>query len=98
VPLNVNKPDNKMMRQTVVLISMVSSAVAQISATCENIAFNADTDVLSADCVPRNQQGRVATELDLNDCFGYDGTNLTVRGGISYIMPCAASVMNVKLN
>jgi hypothetical protein len=85
------------MRHTVVLISLISSALAQISATCENIAFNDDTDVLSADCVPRNQQGRVSTELDLNACFGYDGTNLTVRSGIPCIMSCIDPAMNVQI-
>lgn len=65
------------MKYAVVMVAVISGAVAQISRSCKNIAFDGVTDVLSADCVPRNQSGYISSGLDLNNCFGYDGTKIT---------------------
>lgn len=66
------------MKQTITLMSLVGGALAQISSSCKAIDFDTTTDVLSADCVPRNQSGYISSHLNLNDCFGYDGAKITV--------------------
>ncbi|KAJ4152726.1 hypothetical protein LMH87_009249 [Akanthomyces muscarius] len=58
-------------------MSLVGGALAQISSSCKAIDFDTTTDVLSADCVPRNQSGYISSHLNLNDCFGYDGAKIT---------------------
>jgi hypothetical protein len=66
-----------------VLFVLIGSAVAQISRTCVDIAFDPKTNVLSGRCQPRDNSGYLPSGLDLNQCFGYDGTEITVRNTIS---------------
>lgn len=65
-----------------VLLSLVGTAVAQLSASCIDITFDAATNVLSAGCEPRDHSDYVTSDLDLDDCFGYDGVNITVSAAL----------------
>ncbi|VUC37571.1 unnamed protein product [Clonostachys rosea] len=68
--------------RTAVVLSLIGSAFAQISKSCVNIALDSATNVLSAECTPRDHSAATPTSLDLNNCFGYDGSQLTAtRGG-----------------
>ncbi|KAF4949404.1 hypothetical protein FGADI_8917 [Fusarium gaditjirri] len=60
-----------------ILMTLLGMASAQIDRTCIDIAFNSETNTLSGKCQPRDNSGYIPSELDLNDCFGYDGTNIT---------------------
>ncbi|KAI6754744.1 hypothetical protein HG530_012496 [Fusarium avenaceum] len=60
-----------------VLFVLIGSAIAQISRTCVDIAFDPKINVLSARCQPRDNSGYLPSGLDLNQCFGYDGTEIT---------------------
>ncbi|KAF4445230.1 hypothetical protein FACUT_97 [Fusarium acutatum] len=60
-----------------VLMTLLGTAFAQIDRTCIDIAFNSETNTLSGKCQPRDNSGYIPSELDLNDCFGYDGTTIT---------------------
>lgn len=60
------------------LLTLLGVAFAQIDRTCIEIAFNSETNTLSGKCQPRDNSGYIPSELDLNDCFGYDGTTITV--------------------
>jgi hypothetical protein len=60
------------------LMTLLSTAFAQIDRTCIDIAFNSETNTLSGKCQPRDNSGYIPSKLDLNDCFGYDGTTITV--------------------
>ncbi|KAF5988593.1 CVNH domain-containing protein [Fusarium coicis] len=59
------------------LMTLLGTAFAQIDRTCIDIAFNSETNTLSGKCQPRDNSGYIPSELDLNDCFGYDGTTIT---------------------
>ncbi|KAG4295203.1 hypothetical protein FPRO06_01787 [Fusarium proliferatum] len=59
------------------LLTLLGVAFAQIDRTCIDIAFNSETNTLSGKCQPRDNSGYIPSELDLNDCFGYDGTTIT---------------------
>ncbi|KAK2137848.1 hypothetical protein NOF04DRAFT_1135080, partial [Fusarium oxysporum II5] len=59
------------------LMTLLGTALAQIDRTCIDIAFNSETNTLSGKCQPRDNSGYIPSELDLNDCFGYDGTKIT---------------------
>ncbi|KAF4951716.1 hypothetical protein FSARC_12839 [Fusarium sarcochroum] len=65
------------MAKVAVLMALIGSTLAQFSKTCVDISFNPDTNVLSGSCQPRDNSGHVPTDLDLNNCFGYNGTILT---------------------
>ncbi|RKL08427.1 hypothetical protein BFJ71_g1714 [Fusarium oxysporum] len=66
-----------MTKATAVLLTLLGIAFAQIDRTCIDIVFNSETNTLSGKCQPRDNSGYIPSELDLNDCFGYDGTNIT---------------------
>ncbi|KAH7270872.1 uncharacterized protein BKA55DRAFT_589223 [Fusarium redolens] len=66
-----------MTKAITVLMTLLCTAFAQIDRTCIDIAFNSETNTLSGKCQPRDNSGYIPSELDLNDCFGYDGTNIT---------------------
>lgn len=70
------------------LLTLLGATFAQIDRTCIDIAFNSETNTLSGKCQPRDNSGYISSELDLNDCFGYDGTTITVsraRVGVSVL-------------
>ncbi|KAF4994649.1 hypothetical protein FGRMN_5646 [Fusarium graminum] len=67
-----------MTKPITILFALFGTAVAQMSRTCVDIAFDSKTNVLSGRCQPRDNSGYLYSGLDLNDCFGYDGTKLTV--------------------
>ncbi|KAF5532123.1 hypothetical protein FMEXI_12601 [Fusarium mexicanum] len=66
-----------MTKVVTVLMTLLGTAFAQIDRTCIDIAFNSETNTLSGKCQPRDNSGYIPSELDLNDCFGYDGTTIT---------------------
>ncbi|KAG7421289.1 Heterokaryon incompatibility protein 6, OR allele [Fusarium oxysporum f. sp. rapae] len=66
-----------MTKAIAVLLTLLGTAFAQIDRTCIDIAFNSETNTLSGKCQPRDNSGYIPSELDLNDCFGYDGTKIT---------------------
>ncbi|KAF5232663.1 hypothetical protein FANTH_12868 [Fusarium anthophilum] len=66
-----------MTKVATVLMTLLGTAFAQIDRTCIDIAFNSETNTLSGKCQPRDNSGYIPSELDLNDCFGYDGTTIT---------------------
>ncbi|KAF5704835.1 CVNH domain-containing protein [Fusarium mundagurra] len=66
-----------MIKVATVLMALLGTAFAQIDRTCIDIAFNSETNTLSGKCQPRDNSGYIPSELDLNDCFGYDGTTIT---------------------
>ncbi|KAF5663405.1 heterokaryon incompatibility protein [Fusarium denticulatum] len=66
-----------MTKVATVLMTLLGVAFAQIDRTCIDIAFNSETNTLSGKCQPRDNSGYIPSELDLNDCFGYDGTAIT---------------------
>ncbi|KAF5964064.1 heterokaryon incompatibility protein [Fusarium bulbicola] len=66
-----------MTKAATVLMTLLGTAFAQIDKTCIDIAFNSETNTLSGKCQPRDNSGYIPSELDLNDCFGYDGTTIT---------------------
>jgi hypothetical protein len=76
--LNQLVTQRKMTKAIAVLMTLLGTALAQIDRTCIDIAFNSETNTLSGKCQPRDNSGYIPSELDLNDCFGYDGTNITV--------------------
>lgn len=67
-----------MTKATAVLLTLLGIAFAQIDRTCIDIVFNSETYTLSGKCQPRDNSGYIPSKLDLNDCFGYDGTDITV--------------------
>ncbi|KAI3585790.1 hypothetical protein IWW34DRAFT_814305 [Fusarium oxysporum f. sp. albedinis] len=66
-----------MTKATPILLTLLGIAFAQIDRTCIDIVFNSETNTLSGKCQPRDNSGYIPSDLDLNDCFGYDGTNIT---------------------
>ncbi|KAF5611919.1 uncharacterized protein FSUBG_1946 [Fusarium subglutinans] len=66
-----------MTKVVTVLMTLLGTAFAQIDRTCIDIAFNSETNTLSGKCQPRDNSGYIPSELDLNDCFGYDGSTIT---------------------
>ncbi|EWZ89310.1 hypothetical protein FOWG_09018 [Fusarium oxysporum f. sp. lycopersici MN25] len=66
-----------MTKAIAVLLTLLGIAFAQIDRTCIDIVFNSETNTLSGKCQPRDNSGYIPSELDLNDCFGYDGTDIT---------------------
>ncbi|KAF4344411.1 CVNH domain protein [Fusarium beomiforme] len=66
-----------MIKSVVVLMTLLGTAFAQIDRTCIDITFNPATPSISGKCQPRDNSGYIPSTLDLNDCFGYDGTNIT---------------------
>ncbi|KAF5578248.1 CVNH domain-containing protein [Fusarium pseudocircinatum] len=66
-----------MTKVATILMTLLGIAFAQIDRTCIDIAFNSETNTLSGKCQPRDNSGYIPSELDLNDCFGYDGTTIT---------------------
>ncbi|KAF5555228.1 hypothetical protein FNAPI_6189 [Fusarium napiforme] len=66
-----------MTKVATVLMALLGFTFAQIDRTCIDIAFNSETNTLSGKCQPRDNSGYIPSELDLNDCFGYDGTTIT---------------------
>ncbi|KAF5644925.1 disulfate isomerase [Fusarium sp. NRRL 52700] len=67
-----------MTKVTTVMMALLGITFAQIDRTCIDIAFNSETNTLSGKCQPRDNSGYIPSELELNDCFGYDGTTITV--------------------
>ncbi|KAG4279658.1 hypothetical protein FPRO04_13522 [Fusarium proliferatum] len=70
-------PAREMAKGIAALLTLLGVVFAQIDRTCIDIAFNSETNTLSGKCQPRDNSGYIPTELDLNDCFGYDGTTIT---------------------
>nr|RBQ88964.1 hypothetical protein FVER53263_09828 [Fusarium verticillioides] len=84
-----------MTKVATVLMTLLSTAFAQIDRTCIDIAFNSETNTLSGKCQPRDNSGYIPSELDLNDCFGYDGTTITPTYHGNFAESCHACEMFV---
>ncbi|KAI1029195.1 hypothetical protein LB505_006274 [Fusarium chuoi] len=69
--------NREMAKGIAALLTLLGATFAQIDRTCIDIAFNSETNTLSGKCQPRDNSGYISSELDLNDCFGYDGTTIT---------------------
>ena len=67
------------MSKIAVFICLLGSTAAAIDRSCVDIEFDGKTNVLSGRCLPYDNSGYLPTALDLNRCFGYDGTELTVK-------------------
>ncbi|KAF5016905.1 hypothetical protein F66182_11266 [Fusarium sp. NRRL 66182] len=72
---HTSKP-NIMNSHFALLIGLVGSVLA-FDRTCIDISFDSDINVLSARCQPRDNSGHIPTDLDLNRCFGFSGTEIT---------------------
>ncbi|KAF4448579.1 hypothetical protein F53441_8056 [Fusarium austroafricanum] len=79
---------SKMTKTLAVLLTLMGSTFAQISRTCIDINFNSATNTLSGKCQPRDNSGYIPSSLDLNDCFGYDGTTITPTRNGNFAKNC----------
>jgi hypothetical protein len=72
-----------MTNKLAVFVCLLGSTVAAIDRSCVDIKFDSKTNVLSGRCLPYDNSGYLPTALDLNNCFGYDGKELTVIDSVS---------------
>jgi len=72
-----------MMNKIAVFACLLGSTLAAIDRSCVDIKFDSKTNALSGRCLPYDNSGYLPTTLDLNNCFGYDGKDLTVRDSFS---------------
>ncbi|KAM0354837.1 hypothetical protein ACHAPU_000665 [Fusarium lateritium] len=77
-----------MTKPITLLLALFGTAVAQMSRTCVDIAFDSKTNVFSGRCQPRDNSGYLYSGLDLNNCFGYDGTQLTATYHGNFAKSC----------
>ncbi|KAJ4115400.1 hypothetical protein NW768_011252 [Fusarium equiseti] len=66
-----------MMNKIAVFLYLLGSTAAAIDRSCVDIKFDDKTNILSGRCLPYDNSGYLPTALDLNNCFGYDGKELT---------------------